>query len=202
VSSGGNSGSQSRGESTRGRLLNRGDGRGLSSSSSSSRQRSVEEILDLDDKSFLLDDDDVDGLMDSIIPNNSNNNPRDVVEDLDTLENTMGEGGFDYLSDDDEFDPLSASNEYDDDVGGDGLESLMGGGVGVGGGEQDEYGQGSEKGALYDAYNLLHSLAQVRERDDGVVDCCCVLMSLVLMSHFALSHAPSHFTSKVLRKKF
>ena len=29
------------------------------------------------------------------------------------------------------------------------------------GGDSDEYGQGSEKGALYDAYNLLHSLAQV-----------------------------------------
>lgn len=147
---------------------------GVSTSSSRQQQsqRSVEDILDLDD--LLLDDtsfnldDDVDALMmdgGSSRYNNRADNNNVYVDDIDYDE-------FDYDEGRDElFDPLPP---YDEEpvggpmggVGGDQDNSNNGVGssdglMGLGGGDQDEYGQGSEKGALYDAYNLLHSLAQV-----------------------------------------
>jgi len=159
-----NSRSTSTSSTTRGRPSNSRGGRSNKSSSrqqqQSQRSSSVDDILDLDDTdstSFNLDDD-LDSLLGGTSSSSSNNN---IIDD-DRYDE------FDYSEGDELFDPLPP---YDDGLAGgveannfveDGLgetTSLMGSG-GLGG-DSDEYGQGSEKGALYDAYNLLHSLAQV-----------------------------------------
>ena len=161
--------STSRSSTTRGRPPSSSSSRGRSNGSSTSpskksspsRQRSVVEILVLDDllmdESFNLNDD-VDDLMGSLGGSNSNNNRDiDMLDDLDD---------FDYDDEgDDLFDPLPPFGDEDQQ---DNNDDGMGDNGLMGGGGDDEYGQGSEKGALYDAYNLVHSLAQVSTMAGGL----------------------------------
>ncbi len=117
----------------------RGGSRG-SASSGSSRSRSTsfdDEFLDLDDDAnFLFDDD------------------NDIGYGLDG-QDELDYPDVDYPEDDMDGIDFSEGGEDDYDEGGNSMVDYA---------EDDGDGQHSsstEKGALYDAYNLLHSLAQV-----------------------------------------
>ena len=136
-------------------LRSNNNGGRYNSSSSSSRRRAVD-ILNLD-----IDDDDSEQLP------RGGYSPGDLGDDDDAkyplreLEDfdyeTGGGGGM--MDNDDDFD-MDGLLDLDD--GDDEEFSLPSSDQGKEDDSDNEYGQGSEKGALYDAYNLLHSLAQVR----------------------------------------
>ena len=119
------------------------------SSLQSSRRRAVDILnLDVDDDSELL---------------RGGYSPGDLGDDVDVdVDSPLRElEDFDYetgggMIDDDDFD-MDGLIDLDGDE-----EEFLPSSEGKEDDSDNEYGQGSEKGALYDAYNLLHSLAQVR----------------------------------------
>ncbi len=148
-----------------------GRGPGLSQSSSRRRGARSDDVADLDELDFGLNDNaDADSLT------------RDAVDDgaidrmLEDFEYEMGG----MMEDDDDFDLedrlLDGGTEGEEGYPFEGKEDDSDG----------EYGQGSEKGALYDAYNLLHSLAQVRNLIHLVSNC---LIYLSFVSHGSSAHS-------------
>jgi hypothetical protein len=110
---------------------------------------------------------DLDGFDDDVGPTRAYS-PRGDDAGVDgPVRDTAADGGIDRMLEDFEYE---MGGMMDDDFDLD--DRLLDGGTEgeeeypFEGKEDDsdgEYGQGSEKGALYDAYNLLHSLAQVRD---------------------------------------